>query len=453
MFIDERSENIVLSSIFYAMDDDTCKGIAIDAVAGLSEADFTTQWRKEAFLAVKSVLGVNGTPDAVNVCSIVSGDALGGICGLANHSTTCDITISVRKLQESTKARAFEMFAYTIPDRLSTCTDINIETESIEREFLAIASDGKRKISDEGFLSEFCGAWFDEKQKQMSTGETGFIMSGIPSIDKAIGGFRGGDIIVIAGRTAMGKSSLAMTFMAHQVKKQNAKIALFSVELGRVEIFDKYVSMFSAIDYKGDVVPFKNIHNPAGAFGGAGLSGSQLNRVSEVVGGEMVNSSIYVRGIGRVTVEEIMSKTRKLVYEGKCDALYIDHIGLLVRDKAKEREELTHITNSLRIFAGEMNIPVFEVVQMNRGADNAKQRPQLSNLKGSGSIEEDASIIIMPWRPFAIDKDAYPPEQSELIIAKGRNGGEGIIPSHFDTRTTMFSELDNSHDVKEIPRF
>jgi replicative DNA helicase len=448
MLIDERSENVILASILFCHDDDVCKGVAYQAVAGLNEKSFSSNGRRDIFNAINKCLGAHSTPDSVNVSSCVSDDGLSALYGLSSHATTNDISSFVKKLQDSERARDIELFSVGIQNRLSFSEDLAQELQSISSEMMRLASSTGRKISDEGFMSDFCGKWFSEKEKQMQTGETGFMFSGVKSIDYAIGGFRAGDTVVIAGRTGMGKSSLAMTMITNQIV-QGFKIALFSLELGRVEIFDKAVSMLSDLDSSGECVPFRTIHNPAGAFGGVAISQTQLNRVSDIVGKYMMNTRFYARGTGRVTIEEIMSTTRKLVHDGECDAIYIDHIGLLVKDKNKEREELTHITNSLRIFAGEVGIPVFEVVQMNRSADTTKEKPKGSSMKGSGSIEEDASVILMPWRPYAIDKEKYKPEESEIIVAKGRNGGEGIIATYFCPRTTRFYELDTANNYNE----
>ncbi len=446
MISDERSEKMIIASILYNHDSDVCKGLALDAIAGVDESCFSNLYRREIFNGIKRSIDKGCTPDFANISSIVSDDSVLHICELSSHSTTNDLTIAISAVQDTARARKIEEFALGIPGRLSESNSICDTLQDVYREMTQLSGATGKKSTDEGWMHEFVGDWFKVKEEQMKTGETGFLFSGIPSLDRAIGGFRGGDIVVIPGRTGMGKSSLATTFIVNQLLG-GFKIALFSLELCRVEIFDKCVSMIS--DLTGQMIPFRNIHNPAGAFGGVGLSASQLNRVSEVVFGPMKNTRFYARGTGRISVEDIMATTRKLVHSGECNALYIDHLGLLVRDKNKEREELTHITNSLRIFAGEMDIPIFEVVQMNRTADTTKEKPRTGSMKGSGSIEEDASIIIAPWRPFAIDKDKYEQSEAELIVIKGRNGGEGTIPSHFCTETTRFTERLKENEQKK----
>ena len=452
----EREEKSVLASILFGSGDDKCKGLAIDAVAGLSESSFYSPNRREIFNGIKKCLAVNCTPDLANVLAHISEDAQAEVFGMSGVSTTNDISILIRRLRDAEHAREILMFSYGLQNRIDMTGNLSAELSEISSDMSKLLMMKRTKAKDEGFMSDFCADWYKAKEEQINTKETGYLNSGIQILDRAVCGFRGGDTVVIAGRTGMGKSSLAATMIVNQLFS-GFRVALFSLELGRVEIFDKAVSMFSDIDTDGECVPFRSIHNPSGAFGGVGLSKSQLKRISEIVDRYMKPTRFYAKGTGRTTIEEIMATTRKLVHDGECDALYIDHIGLLVQDKNKEREELTHITNSLRIFAGEMKIPVFEVVQMNRTADTTKERPKSGSMKGSGSIEEDASIILMPWRPFAIDKDQYKPEEAEIIVQKGRNGGEGSVPVEFCTRTTRFKEVvhsfggsNNSDNVRDF---
>ena len=297
-------------------------------------------------------------------------------------------------------------------------------------------SDNALNVKDEGYVKDYAGEYWRQKEEQMTSRNLCGIPSGIAVLDEMLGGFRGGDVIVVAGRSGMGKSSFAMTMIANQIMRGH-KPALFSFELKRLEIMDKLVSMLSEFDEDGETIPFLSIHNPAGHFGGLGLNGAMMDRASYISAKYLRGCEFFMRGASRTNVNEVMSRARSLVADG-CDILYLDHIGLMAHDKHNERAELSNITNSLKLFACDMNIPIVEVVQLNRDADNSGSLPKLSHLKGSGSIEEDANVVLMPWRPFAITKDGDPNE-STLYLAKGRNAPEGSIPMHFSTVTTSFT--------------
>jgi replicative DNA helicase len=169
------------------------------------------------FLAIKSVLSSNGTPDATNIGSAVSEDGLLVVCDISRSSTTNDISNFVEKLQILAKARRVEMFAMMAPTRLQNAEDLRAELQQIDKELLKLASSSGTRAKDEGWMSEFCGEWFGANEEQMRTGESGYMKSGIPSLDRVIGGFRGGDTVVIAGRTGMGKSSFAATMIMNQI--------------------------------------------------------------------------------------------------------------------------------------------------------------------------------------------------------------------------------------------
>ncbi|MCP4337393.1 MAG: hypothetical protein GY799_00560 [Desulfobulbaceae bacterium] len=310
----------------------------------------------------------------------------------------------------------------------------------------AMAS-GIQKSTDEGYLCDYLGEYYATLENQMKGNASIGIPTGMKTIDNVLGGFKAGELITVAGRPGMGKSSLIATWFAHQLIN-GYKPVVFTMELNRKEIVDKIMSMLSEIDGKGITIPFHNLNNPAGHFGGTMLTSRHLERMQQITSDFLANSKMYIRGASRLTVEEAISICRKLRSDGACDIPYFDHIGLMVQDKNNSVAELSNITGSLKLYAGEAGIPVVEVVQLSRNADTASEKPKLSHCKGSGSIEEDSNIVIMPWRPYAINREGDPSE-SEIIMAKSRNTETGEVPAHFSTTTTLFTEA----EVIEEPKF
>ena len=254
--------------------------------------------------------------------------------------------------------------------------------------------------------------------------------------------------MVIGGRPSMGKSSLAATMYTQQIMK-GLKPAIFSFELSRKEIMDKIISMMTEFA-AGEVVPFKSIFNPGGSFGGAVLSNKQLTRIGEITSKYLFNSEVFIRGRSKSNIQNIHATCRRLKADNCIDAFYIDHIGLLVQDKRHAREELENITNGTKLFAAEINVPAVEIVQLNRDVVSGKTKPNLAHLKGAGSIEEDADIVVFPWRPHAIDPEGSPAEDAEIILAKGRNAGTGILPAYFSTLTTTFTIKKEDEQPEEV---
>jgi replicative DNA helicase len=441
MLSDVQLEKRILSSVIHSYDEDHSRGLGLHLISEASEQWFTTPENKALFRTIEKVVRNGQSPTAVHCDHEIESAYTPYVWELGSTATTNDIGHFLEELRTIYVSYNLHSVALKATHLLYTAEDQREALATVEKEIFAAVLSGQKKSRHESTFKAYMGQYWEEKNKQMAEDYKIGITTGIPKLDALIGGFRDGETVVVAGRTGMGKSSLVMTMIAKQIM-QGYKPALFSFELNRVELVDKLVSMLSEFD-NGETVPFRNIFNPQRSELSAGLSQGQMVRMSEITGKYLSNLDGWIRGTSTTTVEEVMSTCRKLLSEGKMDILYIDHIGHLVRDKNKATAELSHITGSLKLFAGEMNIPVVEVVQLNRDADTVKEKPRLSHMKGSGSIEEDANIIIMPWRPFAIDRTS-PPSESEIILAKSRNSMTGDIPSYFSEVTTSFTECYDS---------
>jgi replicative DNA helicase len=445
MISKQTTEESLLFSVLASGDEDVSKGLALQVVSETLEEDFTTPLTRGLFNSLKDCLREELPIEYSYVVARMNTDLHDSFFTRMNTATVINIDALIRSLKQYTTARKLcdsSYSAYTKLKELRGQLNENVELCVQEAEQAlsnALVSDIVTS-KDEGYIKDFMGQYFVNLKAKIDEPAFSGLPSGIPSIDNLIGGFRAGDVIVVSGRSGMGKSSFISTMFSKQIM-MGFKPAIFSFELGRQEVVDKILSQMIKLDGQ-EVVEFMKIYNPKGKYGTAQLNAKEMKRMQSVAQKYINDNYFFVRGAGRCTVEEVMSKCRKLKAEGNLDAIYVDHIGLLVQDKMREREELTHITNSLKLFASEMQVPIFEVVQLNRGADTTAQKPKLSNLKGSGSIEEDANIVFMPWRPYAIDKENNDPSTSEVIIAKSRNTATGDIPTHFCQATTLFTEIE-----------
>jgi len=388
----------------------------------LSEEMIYQPNNRELFKIMKKRHNNNIAPTALYISeSIADNDQLSAYFykHIVGFATVKDVTPHLDVVKRLYMARNVFNVCNSAIGALSSTDDILECVRGVETSISEAMASGIRKTGDEGYLCDYLGEYYETIQRQMTTEGSVGIPTGLKSIDNVLGGLKGGELITVAGRTGMGKSSLIATWIVHQLM-QGYKPAIFTMELQRKEIVDKIKSMISEIDTNGITIPFHNLNNPAGHFGGTVLTGQHLTRMQQITNDFLVNSKMYIRGASKLTVEEGISICRKLRNEGNCDIAYFDHIGLMVQDKNNSVAELTNITGSLKLYAGEADIPIVEVVQLSRGADNASEKPRLSHCKGSGSIEEDSNIVIMPWRPYAINREGNA-EESEIIVAKSRN--------------------------------
>lgn len=444
MLNDVITEKKIIASIVHAHNENDSKGIGLHMIAEVQEDWFTLPEHIEIYRTIKSLIVSNISPTAIHCDSKLSDGAKSHMWSIGSIATSNDITMYIDDLRDVYVSRRLHDVSMIAVQELRECHDARDTLQNIERQMVEAFVAGHKKAKNESHWKDYIPEYLAEKRVQMESRKLIGIPSGVTNLDNIIGGFRAGETVVVAGRTGMGKSSFVSTMIAKQIMA-GYKPALFSFEIDRWEAMDKIISILSEFDSEGDTIPFKSIFNPAQNGYHAGLTVSQLERMGDIVQKYISKLTGWVRGTSRTTVENIMATCRKLKSEGQLDIIYIDHIGLLVQDKKNATAELSHITGSLKLFAGEIGVPIVEVVQLNREADTTKEKPKKSHMKGSGSIEEDANMIIMPWRPYAIDNSGSP-NDCELILAKSRNSGTGDIPCYFSDVTTSFTAISNKED-------
>jgi len=284
------------------------------------------------------------------------------------------------------------------------------------------------------------------------------IASGFADLDKLTGGFRPGQLIVVAARPAMGKSSFALNIAAHAAVDLNKKVAIFTMEMSNDEIL---MRMFSS----ASEVPMDTM------LKGYGLNEEKIVRISQAAEG-FAKKQIYIDDQGTNTPLEIRAKARRLAAQiGGLDLIIIDYLQLMTSPKNKDnrQQEISEISRALKVLAKDMNIPVIALSQLNRlleARDN--KRPVLSDLRESGAIEQDADLVMFIYRDEYYlmlqreksrkAKGSKEPESdfeaelekvkgiAEIIIGKNRHGATGMAKIRFVAEITTFQNLDTTHD-------
>ncbi len=441
------AEQVVLASVIINPFDEEAIGQFARISATVSSEMFHNGYNKQLFDMMVSLTNHRIPPTSIHIAEKVKdNNSLNQYFWnvIVPHATSNDTETHLEIVRKLHTARNIYKVCQSTSSMLCGSNDVLETIKEVESNLSKAMASGIPQNVDEGYLGDYISEYYDTIQNQMnSTGVVG-VPTGLPKLDNVLGGLKAGELITVAGRTGMGKSSLIATWIVHQLM-QGYKPAVFSQELQRKEIVDKLKSILSEVDGDGDTIPFMTLNNPAGHFGGVKLGQRQLERMQQLTMKYLVDSKMYIRGASKLSVEEGISICRKLIQEGNCDVAYFDHIGLMVQDKNNAVAELSNITGSLKLFAGESNIPIVEVVQLSRSADTATEKPKLSHCKGSGSIEEDSNIVIMPWRPYAINREGDPSE-SEIILAKSRNTETGDFTAEFSTITTQFKENIQTND-------
>lgn len=249
--------------------------------------------------------------------------------------------------------------------------------------------------------------------------------SGWRNLDKAIGGYNAGDMIVVAGRPGMGKTAIALTF-AHDFALRDGRVLFLSLEMSNEQLAKRYVSIIGQI--------------PNGKIRNHSLSPSEIESVQKLV--EQPPLTFHIDDDPDTSLNMIRGKCKLHKARHGLDLIIIDYIQLIRVNKSHSREqEIAEISRGLKLLAKELKCTVMILAQLSRKPEErADKRPLLSDLRESGAIEQDADVVLFPFRPAYYEKEQPAIEDAELIIAKNRHGESGIIPTTFNGKLTQYME-------------
>jgi replicative DNA helicase len=268
------------------------------------------------------------------------------------------------------------------------------------------------------------------------------VLSSFTGLDEFLGGFQRSDLVIVAGRPSMGKTSLALNIARNAAVGHGACVALFSLEMSRESLVLRLLSSESGVNLKQVRL---GLHTEA-----------EERRIMEATG-VLGEAPIYVDDSPQLRVVELRSKARRLHYERGVNLIIVDHLGLMHADSRVENrvQEISYISRSLKAIARELEVPLIAVSQLSRASEwRASHRPQLSDLRDSGSIEQDADVVMFiyrddyyysreEWSDQHPDKE-YPEGMAEIIIAKHRNGPTGQVNLRFIPKLAKFENIANA---------
>lgn len=288
----------------------------------------------------------------------------------------------------------------------------------------------------------------DMEEKGYAGGAIPQVLSGFAGLDEFLGGLQRSDLIIIAGRPSMGKTSLALSIARNAAVKQEACVALFSLEMAREPLVLRLLASEAGVDSRRVRLGF---HTEA-----------EEMRIMDATGA-LSEAPIYIDDSALLRIVEMRSKARRLHFERGIDLIIVDYLQLMQGDSRGENrvQEISYISRSLKALARELNVPVIAVSQLSRAVEwRASHRPQLSDLRESGSIEQDADVVTFiyrddyyhtreEWEREYPDKD-YPEGIADVIIAKHRNGPTGEIKLHFIPQKAKFEGITTTSEEPSL---
>ena len=260
------------------------------------------------------------------------------------------------------------------------------------------------------------------------------VPTGFTMLDRILGGLQKSDLLILAARPGMGKSSFALSVALNAARRNNARVAVFSLEMSNEQLVERLLSMETAID--SHRLRMGDINEEEWPI---------LMEAANMLG----TASIFIDDTPGVTVNDLRTKARRLYAEHGLDLLIIDYMQLMTGSSGgngrneNRQQEISYISRSLKALARELNVPILALSQLSRAVEaRSDKRPMLSDLRESGSIEQDADVVLFIYREDYYLEDSDRQNIADVLVAKHRHGSTGNVSLYFRKELTQFRDLE-----------
>lgn len=407
----------------------------------VTEEDFYIEANKNIFKAQQKLFDSDEPIDIITVSEALKSEdkleAVGGVEYLAYLATTLPTTANLRQyidiVKDKTVLRRLIKSSAEILD-ISYAPGAESETaqeEASRRIFDLLDDQGHKGIVH--IKDVLLRAHDDLVNLYENKGRITGVPTGIDELDKKLFGLQKSALILIAARPAVGKTSFALNIAAHAAIKANVTTAIFSLEMSSSQLVSRIMSSHMLID---------SSHLRSGE-----LTDSDWDKIAVSLN-DLGNAPIYINDSTDVGLSDIRAKCRRLKVERNLGLIVIDYLQLMQGPKSESREkEIGAISRSLKKLAIELDIPIIALSQLSRAPDQrADHRPMLSDLRESGSIEQDADIVMFLYRDDVYNPDTDQKNVTECIVAKHRMGETGTVKMGWNGQFTKFMNIDTIHN-------
>jgi len=298
-----------------------------------------------------------------------------------------------------------------------------VSEESVERDFVHVS-----KLLEESYER----AEEADKQKEKVQGvKTGFLL-----LDGILGGLQQSDLVILAARPSVGKTSLALDIARHAATREKQNVGIFSLEMSNMQLMDRLLAM----QVNANLWDLRMGKLPDEAF----------ERLADAMG-VLSESGLYIDDTPGLNILEMRTKARRMMAEHGVNLIIVDYLQLM-EGKTKENrvQEVSEISRFLKNLARELKVPVLALSQLSRAVEARTTRiPQLSDLRESGSIEQDADVVMFIHREDIYNPDSDKKGIADLIVAKHRNGPIGQVELYFVKEQARFRELEKKRKAEE----
>ena len=334
--------------------------------------------------------------------------------------------VKEKMLLRETIAAATEI----LRDAYDESSEAGEKLDEAERKIFAITD--KRMVNAAVALKDLVTKTFELIEKRDGTHITG-LGTGYYELDDKTCGLQKGELIIVAGRPSMGKTALALNIAEHMGIVEKIPLAIFSLEMGKQQLAERFLCSYSGVDAQ---------------LVRKGMLGTEHYQKLVEACGVTSEAPIYIDDTSALTPLELRAKARRLKSAHQIRCILVDYLQLMHIDSRKiesRQQEITTISRYLKSLARELDVPVVVLSQLNRSPEGREDhRPRMSDLRESGSIEQDADVVMLLHREdyYHRGEEGYEPDNTaEVIIAKQRNGPTGSVKLMFREKCTRFENL------------
>jgi len=409
----------------------------------LTEADFYRYEHRLIFSAVGGLINATKPADVITVYeqlqTLGKADEVGGLAYLNSLAQYVPSASNIRRYAEIVRERSILRKLVSASDEIATAA-FNTQGKAVdkildeaEQKIFNIGEEGSRMKQGFQGMDSLVVQLLDRVQEMADNPNdiTG-VPSGFHDLDRMTSGMQAGDLIILAARPSMGKTSLAINIAEHVALNEGLPVAVFSMEMGASQLAVRIVGSIGRID---------QTHLRTGR-----LTDDEWPRLTEAIE-KLRNISLHIDETPGLTTSELRANARRLSRQcGKLGLIVVDYLQLMSVSSAMGDENrataVGEISRGLKMLAKELQCPVIALSQLSRGVEaRTDKRPMMSDLRESGAIEQDADLIMFIYRDDYYNKDSKEPGVSEIIISKQRNGPTGTVKLAFIKPLTKFESL------------
>ncbi|QNN56278.1 replicative DNA helicase [Diaphorobacter ruginosibacter] len=409
----------------------------------LVEGDFYRNEHRLIYSAIASLINGSKPADVITVFEHLQGlgksDEIGGLLYLNTLAQYVPSASNIRRYAEIVRERSILRKLVTASDEISTNAfnpmgkAVKSILEEAEQKIFAIGEEGSKMKQGFQSLDALVINLLDQVQEMADNpmDVTG-VPTGFADLDRMTSGLQAGDLVVLAARPSMGKTSFAVNIAEHVALNEGLPVAIFSMEMGAAQLAVRIVGSIGRVN-QGNLRTGK-------------LNDEEWPRLTEAIE-RLRTVSLHIDETPGLTPIELRANARRLARQcGKLGLIVVDYLQLMSGSGSAAADnratELGEISRGLKMLAKELQCPVIALSQLNRSVEQrTDKRPMMSDLRESGAIEQDADIIMFIYRDDYYNKDSKEPNIAEVIIGKQRNGPTGTVKLFFQKNQTRFENL------------